>query len=159
PDGRMVAAGGYGDRVSLRCAAEASGRARTDLPVDWTVRALAFAPSGSQLVAVCDSGMLRAWDTAVEDREVRAAKTLVFGRGKGSAAMLARQGSLFITASEDDGTVQFWDPARWGGCEMISSLPPHVRAVALSPDGRVLSGHDGHICLVDLANRQVERSF
>ncbi len=159
PDGRTVAAGGYGVYLSLCCAGAASDRARTDLSVDWTVRALAFAPSGSQLVAACDSGMLRVWDVAPDGREARAFRTLRFGVGKGRAAVFARRGALFITASEDDGTVEFWDPARWGGCETISSLPPHVRAVALSADGRVLSGHDGHICRVDLANRQVELSF
>jgi WD40 repeat protein len=159
PDGKLLAAGGYGNCVSLRCADEATDKAATDLIVAWTVRALAFAPSGSQLVAACDSGMLRVWDVAPDGREARASKSLRFGRGKRRAAVFARRGALLVTASENDGTVELWDPARWDGCEMISSVPAGINGLTLSSDGRAMLGHVDRVCLVNVANRQVERSF
>jgi WD40 repeat protein/serine/threonine protein kinase len=158
PDGKTLAGGGYGNWVSL-FENDGSTKPRADLRAFWTVRALAFAPSGSQLVAACDSGMLRAWDIAADGRVATVAKTLRFGRGKGRAAVFAHRGALLVTASEDDGTVEFWDPARWGGCETIASLPERIQAVALASDGDAVSGHGECVCQIDLANRRIERSI
>src|SRR5262249_19558245 len=68
--GKPLATGGYGAHVSLGTP-DSTGRPTANLPVSWTVRALAFAPSGSQLVAACDSGMLRIWDVATDGRDAR----------------------------------------------------------------------------------------
>jgi WD40 repeat protein len=158
PDGKTVAAGGYGGSVAL-WADRGKGRPTTDLPVSWTVRALAFAPSGSQLVAACDSGMLCVWDVAPGGRAGRLLKTLHRGGGKGRAAVFARRGALLVTASEDDGTVEFWDPSRLRGYARLPSLPPCVLDVALSPHGRAVSGHAGQVCLLDLKDRQIVRTL
>jgi WD40 repeat protein len=159
PDGKVVAAGGYGGCVALRGADDDRGRPAADLPVLWTVRALAFAPSGSPLVAACDSGMVRVWDLALNGRDARLSKTLQRGGGKVRAAVFARRGALLVTASEDNGTVEFWDPARLAGCETISSLPPQLSNVALSSDGRAIANHDGSVYLVDLMNRQTGKAI
>jgi WD40 repeat protein len=156
PDGKKLAMGGYGNCLALR-ADDGSGRPTTELPVSWTVRALAFAPSGSQLVAACDSGMLRLWDVGPGGHDVRPYRTLRRGGGKGRAAVFARGGTLLVTASEEGGTVEFWDPRRLGGCETIPSLPPGLEDVALSPDGRAASSHGGQVCLLDVENRRIER--
>jgi WD40 repeat protein len=158
PDGKTLAMGGYGNYVSL-CTIGDNGKSRSDLPVSWTVRALAFAPSGLQLVAACDSGMLSAWDLGPGGHEVRPCRTLRRGGGKVRAALFARRGEILVTASEDDGAVEVWDTRRLGGCEVIPSLPPDVRAVALSPDGRVATSHLGQVCLLDRANRCIERKL
>jgi WD40 repeat protein len=158
PDGKSLAMGGYGNYFSL-CSIGDSGRSRIDLPVSWTVRALAFAPSGSKLIAACDSGMLSLWDVGPGGREVRPCRTLRRGGGKVRAALFARRGALLVTASEDDGTVELWDTRRLGGCEVIPSLPPDVRAVAVSPDGRVATSHLGQVCLLDRENRGIEREL
>jgi WD40 repeat protein len=158
PDGFTLAMGGYGPGVSL--CADLSGRPTADLPVSWPVRALAFAPSGAQLVAACDSGMLCVWDVAPGGRDARLIRTVRRGEGKGRAAVFARRGALLVTASEEDGTVEFWDPTRLGGCERMSCLPPGVNEVALSPDGRAVSTHDrGRVCVLDLKDRRVERTL
>jgi WD40 repeat protein len=154
----VLAAGGYGATVALG----RGGRPgqTTELPATWTVRALAFAPSGSPLVAACDSGMLRVWDVDPGGGDVRPCKTLRRGGGKGRAAVFARGGALLVTASEEDGTVEFWDPRRLGGCETIPSLPAHLRDVAVSPDGRAASCHwTGQVCLLDPGERKVERTL
>jgi WD40 repeat protein len=124
------------------------------------VRALAFAPSGTQLAATGGSGMFRIWDTGAGIRAARPVKTVRWDGGTGRAVFFARRGALLLTASEEDGTVEFWDPARLGGCETISSLPRHVMDVALAPDGRGASAHwAGEVCLLDLANRRIERTL
>jgi WD40 repeat protein len=157
PDGKMVAMGGYGNTVSLWSTVERSAP-RTDLPVPFSVRALAFSPSGSQLIATGGTGMFSVWDVGAVGRDARPVRTVRWGGGNGRAAVFARRGALLVTASEDDGTVQFWDPARLGGCEIIPSLPPEVTDVALSPDSRAVSGHwKGQVCVLDLEGRRVER--
>jgi WD40 repeat protein len=158
PDGNLLAMGGYGGRVSLR-AGRGRGGPTTELPVSWTVRALAFAPSGAQLVAACDSGMLRFWDVGPDGRDARPLRALRCGGGKLRAAVFARRGALLVTASEEDGTVELWAPGRLGGCETIASLPPNMNEVALSPDGRAASSHQDHICLLDLEGRRIERKL
>jgi WD40 repeat protein len=158
PDGKTAAMSGYGTDVTLWSVDPAASR--TNLSVPFTVRAVAFAPSGSPLVATGGPGMFSAWDVEAGGRNARPVKTIRWGGGNGRAAVFARRGALLVTATEEDGTVQFWDPARLRGCETISSLPREVTDVALSPDGRGASVHrDGDVCLLDLANRRVERSL
>jgi WD40 repeat protein len=156
PDGKTLAVGGYGDRVSL-CAERGWGRPTAELPVSGGVRALAFAPCGSRLAAVCGSGMVRLWDLGPDGRGARACRTIRRGGGSGRAAVFARRGTLLVTAHEEDGTVELWDPRRLRGCETIASLPPDVADVALSPDGRAASSHPDQVCLLDLENRRIER--
>jgi WD40 repeat protein len=157
-DGRTLAMGGYGNHISL-CTDRPTGRPTADLQVPWTVRALAFAPSGAQLFAACDSGMLSVWDIGPGARDAGPYRALRRGGEKGRAAVFARRGALLVTASEDEGTVELWDPARLGGCEMIP-LPAGLADVALSPDGRAASGHvGGQVCLLDLRTRRIERTL
>jgi WD40 repeat protein len=159
PDGKMVAMGGYGNIVTLWNIVDPS-TPRIDLPVSFSVRALTFSPSGSQLVATGGTGMFSIWDMGVVGRDARPTKTIHWDGGNGRAVAFARRGDLLVTASEEEGTVQFWDPARLSGCETISSLPQTIMDVALSPSGRVaLAARMGEVCLLDLANRHVERTL
>jgi WD40 repeat protein len=158
PDGKMVATGGYGD-ISL-LSMDDPGAPRTDLAVPGVVRALAFAPSGTQLVATGGSGMFCTWEIGAGTREARRAKTVRWDGGNGRAVIFARRGALLVTASEEDGTVEFWDSARLCGSETILSLPGHVMDVALSPGGLGATVHSlGEICLLDLAKRCIERTL
>jgi WD40 repeat protein len=158
PDGKILAVGGHDCRVSL-CADYGLGRPTTDLPVSWTVQALAFAPSGSPLVAACTSGMLRLWDVGPDGRDARPLRALRRGGGGVRAAVFARRGTLLVAASEEDGTVEFWSPERLCGYETIASLPPGVADVALSPDGRAASSDPDQVCLLDLEDRRIERKL
>jgi WD40 repeat protein len=159
PDGKMVAMGGYGNIVTL-WSTEDPTTPRTDLPVSFSVRALTFSPSGSQLVATGGTGMFSIWDVGMVGRDSRPARTIHWDGGNGRAVAFARQGNLLVTASEEDGTVQFWDPARVSGCVTISSLPRYVMDVASSPAGRgALAGRMGEVCLLDPANRRIERTL
>jgi WD40 repeat protein len=159
PDGKMVAMGGYGNIVTL-WSTEDPTSPQTDLPVSFSVRALTFSPSGSQLVATGGTGMFSMWDVGMVGRDSRPARTIHWDGGNGRAVAFARRGNLLVTASEEDGTVQFWDPARVGGCVTISSLPRCVMDVALSPTGRVaFAGRIGEVCLLDPANRRIERTL
>jgi WD40 repeat protein len=159
PDGKTAAMSGYGSTVSLWNLVDLAAP-RTDLPVPFFVRAVAFAPTGSQLVATGGTGMFSVWDVGSVRRDARPKRIVRWGGGNGRAAIFARRGALLVTASEEDGTVEFWDAARLGGYEAISSLPPEVTDVALSPDGRGASVHwTGEVSLLDLASRRVERTL
>jgi WD40 repeat protein/tRNA A-37 threonylcarbamoyl transferase component Bud32 len=159
PDGKMAATGGYSPAVHLWSTVN-PGAPRTDLGLSGVVRALAFAPSGAQLVATGGSGMFGAWNMVAGAREAGTVRTIRWDGGGGRAVIFARKGALLITASEEDGLVRFWDPARLAGYETISSLPRDVVDVALSPDGRGASAHWlGEVCLLDLANRRIERTM
>jgi WD40 repeat protein len=156
PDGKIAATGGYGE-ISLLSTVD-PGAPRTDLPVPALVRALAFAPSGTQLVATGGSGMFSTCDTGETAREARPIKTVRWDGGNGRAVLFARRGALLVTASEEDGAVEFWDPARLRGNETISPLPGRLMDVALSPDGRGATVHaSGEMCLLDRATRRIER--
>jgi WD40 repeat protein len=158
PDGKTAAMSGSGSHVTL-WPVDPPG-SRTDLGVAFQVRAVAFAPSGLQLVATGGPGMFSVWDVGAGGHDARPVRTVHWGGGNGRAAVFARQGALLVTASEEDGTVQFWDPARLGGCEAISPLPGDVLDVALSPDGRGASVHGTEeVCLLDLASHGIERSL
>src|SRR5262249_36138138 len=118
------------------------------------------------LIATGNSGTFHVWDTSAGAREARPVKTVRWERGKGRAAIFARRGALLVTASEEKGTVEFWDPARLGGCGTIGSLHPAIHDLAFSPDNRdaVAYGTDpvagmGQVCLHDLENRCTERTF
>jgi WD40 repeat protein len=158
-DGKTAAMSGYGTTVSLWSTADPAA-ARTDLAVPFSVRALAFAPSGSQLVATGGPGLFSVWDMNPGGHDARLVRTVRWGGGNGRAAVFAWRGALLVTASEEDGTVQFWDSARLAGCERIPSLPPGVNDVALSPDGRTAWGNGKEqLFLLDLAGRRIERTL
>jgi WD40 repeat protein len=158
-DGKTAAMSGYGSHVSL-WPIDPPGP-RVDLGVAFSVVAVAFAPSGSQLVATGGPGMFSVWDVDAAGGNARPVRTIRWGGGNGRAAVFARRGALLVTASEEDGAVQFWDPARLHGSDAISPLAADVTDVALSQVGRAASAHNwpGEVCFLDLANRRVERTL
>jgi WD40 repeat protein len=103
--------------------------------------------------------MLNVWHLGSDGHEVRLSKSLRGGRGNGRAAIFAQHGSLLITASEDDGSVAFWDPRRLSGYETISLLSPEVRSVVLSLSGSAASCHEHEVCLLNLDDRRITRTF
>jgi tRNA A-37 threonylcarbamoyl transferase component Bud32 len=74
PDGKMAATGGYSHAVHLWSTVD-PGAPRTDLALGGVVRALAFAPSGTQLVATGGSGMFCAWNMVAGAREAGPVRT------------------------------------------------------------------------------------
>jgi WD40 repeat protein len=159
-DDSTLALAGDGNHVAVSTDL-GRGKPTLTLPISWTVRALAFAPSGSQLVAACDSGMLGVWDIRPGSTDIQAYKAIRRGEGKGRAAVFARRGALLVTASEERGTVELWGPTRLGGCQVVPDLPSGLGDVGLSPDGRAATSHheDGKVCLVDLEARRIERDL
>jgi WD40 repeat protein len=162
PDGKTAAMSGYGSTVSLWSLVD-PGVPRIDLPVPFSVRAVAFAPSGSQLVATGGTGIFSVWDAGALARDARPIRTVRWDGGNGRAAVFARRGTLLVTASEEDGTVEFWDPARLGGFEIMSPVHPQVPLspllmdVALSPDGQGASVHwMGEVGVFDVAKRRIK---
>jgi WD40 repeat protein len=159
-----LAAAGYCSTVKIWSVLNPSAP-RTDLPVPFSPRALAFAPSNSQLVATGGNGTFSVWELGASARVAQPSRTLRWDGGNGRAVIFARREALLVTASED-GAVQFWDPARLGGYETIASLPPHLNALAMFSDNRAAVSYSwdpvariGKVCLQDLENRCVERTI
>lgn len=100
------------------------------------VRAMAFAPTGSQILTASDGGTMRLWDVA-SGLEVRRLK------GYGSRALsvaISPDGGRALSGHVD-GSVRVWD---LDNEEEVSRFERHrreVTAVAFAPDGRtVFSG-------------------
>jgi WD40 repeat protein len=71
PDGRRLAAGGYGTTVriwDLGAGAPALAKLHMLLPQDATVRGLTFSPDGAQLVIGDEAGLLRFWSMPTDLR-------------------------------------------------------------------------------------------
>jgi WD40 repeat protein len=159
PDGKMVAMGGYGCIVTLWSTVDPTAP-RRDLPVPFSVRALTFSPSGSQLVATGGTGMFSIWDVGAAGSEPRLVRTVRWDGGNGRAVVFARRGELLVTASEEDGTVQFWNPARVGGYETISSMPGNLKDIALSPDGSAAAINEkDEVCFLDPTQSRIDRTL
>jgi WD40 repeat protein/tRNA A-37 threonylcarbamoyl transferase component Bud32 len=156
-DGRTVATAGWGPRVSL-VTDRPTGKPFAELPIYWVVRGLAFSPSGSHLVAACESGVLGVWDIDPATREARRFRTIRCAGMKGNTALFARRGALLVTASEE-GTVEFWDATRLGGCESIWTGLPYGPLGALSSSGRAAFAHGDEVSLLNWDSRRLEQSF
>jgi WD40 repeat protein len=160
-DGKTLAVGGYLQPVRLWDLGDlASPPVDLGLPT-WTL-SLAFAPSGARLAAAGDVGALglvNVWDLGPGRREARLRKPLHRRGGTGRAVVFVRGDELLLTAFED-GTVEVWNQERLAGYETLAGLPPDLKSVALSPDGRRAASHgNGRVCILDLLSGRVEHSF
>jgi WD40 repeat protein len=158
PDGETLAVGGYHATVRLWDLAHPAAPP-ADVPVPATVRALTFSASGAQLAAAMDSGYVGAWDVRPGARVSSVGAPVRRRTGNGRAVAFIRQGAGLVSAVDEDGEVDFWDPGRLAGCETIRGLPADVEHPALSADGRRVAIGDGagEVRLVDLAGGQVKR--
>ncbi|WP_432843880.1 WD40 repeat domain-containing protein [Dactylosporangium sp. CA-092794] len=108
--------------------------------------ALAIAPDGAWLAAVCSDRRVRILDVATaRSRRVLSAEGLL------SAAV--EPGGAWLATGGLDGTVRLWDP---GSGRQLAALPGHAgwaAAVAVSPDGTRLAsaGTDGLVLIRDAA--------
>src|SRR5207253_1324502 len=92
------------------------------------------APDGSAIAVVMQDGSIRVCDVATgrERPELRSHSDAV-----GAATFSADSKSLFVAS--DSGRVQEWD-ARTGRQIVRHTLEPHVRNLAVSPDGQRIVG-------------------
>jgi WD40 repeat protein len=147
PDGKTLAAGGWGDGVRIwdTSRAASSESASAVLPHDEVVYAVAFSPDGSLLVTAgpeslwlwsCESGQY----TRLLERSTSTPRCLAF----------SPDGRTLATGCID-GTIRLWDLPMGVEREAHHVHDAAVRSVAFSPDGHrfVSSGQDCRIMLWD----------
>ncbi len=145
PDGTLVASAGQDGSITLRDSA--SGKTLASIAAHaGGVTALAFSQRGDRLASAGADSTVKLWD--VPGRRLEAT---FFGHlGKVLSVAIAPDASALVSGG-DDGTVKFWDvglrramATRWGhprNHEPDDADDPtrFVRAVAFSPDGRLVA--------------------
>jgi WD40 repeat protein len=130
PDGRTLAAGSEDQIVRLWDVA--SGQVKSRLRGHrFAVLALAFSPDGKTLASGSWDSSVRLWDLTTGrelPRQMRHDQPV-------TAVAFAAKGRLLASGSLND-VVRLWDPITG---EQLRTLPPAVRALAISPDGTMLA--------------------
>ncbi len=146
-DGRLVAGLHWPDVIIQDVSTEqtvAIFACPTSTPTAW-----AFSPDGSTIAANGGPTALHFWDVrtgrdrlATGDAHAEPVRCLLF----------TADGKTIITGG-DDRTIRLWDAAS-GGCRRVLNLAGKPRALALSPDGRLLiagAEENGWVFTWDLA--------
>ncbi len=145
PDGTLVASAGQDGSITLRDSA--SGKTLASIAAHaGGVSALAFSQRGDRLASAGADSTVKLWDVPA-----RRLEATFFGHlGKVLSVAIAPDASALVSGG-DDGTIKFWDVAsrrpvatRWGhprNHEPDDADDPtrFVRAVAFSPDGRLVA--------------------
>jgi len=152
PDGRILAAAGFGGLVRLIDTSDGRTVRVLDTP-SGDVRALAFSPEGSQIAAAGRSGIIRVWsaedgrllaDLAGHTQRVRA---LVYVRVPN-----ASDGEeLRLASGGDDRQIRLWDVAS-GTARALAPRPAKIHSLGFCPPGYLAAGgSDNVIRIWDLA--------
>jgi WD40 repeat protein len=145
PDGTLLASAGQDGAITLRDAV--SGKPVASLAAHaGGVRGLAFSQRGEWLVSAGADATVKLWNVAS-----RRLEATFFGHLGTVLCVAISPDSSAIVSGGDDGTVKFWDVAtrrpvatRWGhprNHEPDDADDPtrFVRAIAFSPDGRLVA--------------------
>ncbi len=153
PDGRMIAATGFGQAVTLWDTA--SGRLVHKFPLQSQPSSgITFSPDGT-LLAAGDWQACHLWDVAT-GKEVRRLKA---DRRNADSLAFSADGKT-VACVDLEGTLRLWDVANGAELRRVDCKQGVLWAVAFSPDGRRLAtgGTDGSVCLWDANNgRELHR--
>jgi WD40 repeat protein len=147
PDGRVLASGGAGDRITLWSPSRAGWRGRS-LKFGHSVRDLVFSPDGHRLAAgggdlPDDRGVVLLWDlqrgavaSELPAKHTHLVKSVAF----------SPDGTLLASASSNllgsDGEVLLWDVGRSALRRRLAGHAGGVGSVAFSPTGGLLAAGD-----------------
>jgi WD40 repeat protein len=131
PDGRVLAAGGYGCIQLWHFGASSVPKCLESR--DPNVDSLAFSPDGSILAAGGDDHAVQLWNT----RTGRARSTLNGRTGSVEALAFSPDGQTLATGSDDE-TARLWDTRTGRARSTLNGHTGSVGALAFSPDSRTL---------------------
>jgi WD40 repeat protein len=158
PDGRFIAAGGFG---STALVVDAKGRSEFELRghsagaywVDWS-------PDGTRLVTGSGDGTAKIW--AITDRGGKELMTLTARAGTITGVAFSPDGTRVLTRSETR-VMDVWGVGPTDDAEVANVADPGTvagaeRIVNLTPGSLVTSGSDGSLTTVDLGTGERSRS-
>ena len=145
PDGKTVAAGGFGQDVKVWDAE--TGEVLADLVASCDfVSTLAFSGDGASLAAGGQYQSITVWDTGTWGERARLTGRTAFG-------LAYTPDGKALAAGLSDGTVALWDLAEWRVRLVLQGHTGRVTSLAISPDGQRLAagGADGTVRFWDPA--------
>ena len=147
PDGKILAAGGYGRKIRLRDVA--TGEDIAILDHKSTIWSLAFSSDGTLLASASDDRTVKLWDVATRTNIA----TLEGHTDVVASVAFSPDGTL--ASGSWDNTVKLWDVATGENIATLEEHEEQVRSVAFSPDGTLLASgsEDNTVKLWDVATR------
>ncbi len=142
PDGRLIAAAGYGGVSILSATNPAPAAVQTLSGLSGTVNAVGFSADGSLLFAAAGEpglfGELKLWNTDDWTRR----QTVRGHRDALLAAALSRDGKLAATGSYDQ-SIRLWDTSTGKELRILNGHNGPVFDLAFDPTGRLLASASG----------------
>lgn len=139
PDGQRLVCATWDSAAPVHQWDVATGKAlpspRGDLPF---VRAVGYSPDSRLLVGGGDASAVLLWDAAT-GRELRRLET-PGGRYGVQSVVFSSDGKLLAAATAV--SLRLWDTAAWKELPQFAEQPCEFRALAFSPDGRLLATGD-----------------
>ncbi len=133
PDGRLLASGGWDNKVRLWGAATGK-EVRVLTGHAKAVFTVAFRPDGKVLASGSDDGTIRLWDVATG----KVVRTLERHAAGVTRAAFAPDGRSLVSCGYD-GVVRLWDLGTGKGRQLTATPGRTIYAVAFAPDGRTVA--------------------
>jgi eukaryotic-like serine/threonine-protein kinase len=148
PDGRMLAAGGWNDPVTVWDLAMGS-QERSYLPNNRFVREFAFAADGRSLILGCEDEEIRIWNY----RETDESSGILKGHEGEVWTLAFSPEGRFLASGGDDHAIRFWDVRNGKECLTLPGHDQTVTSIAFFPGGDRLASAslDGKLIVWDLS--------